>query len=238
MAVARQPRSSRPSPRTPVLVRIYLDRYLRVGEKDRAELLETAAVYDRWFIGEFVPWLEKQLTVKAGAWQQDDLALAAIPAAALRIKDAATTMLLRPAVEWMAVHFRDYWREGWELWRLNRDIANLPTPRRLTMTQAEASQIASYVQRELDAWTTHVDRHTRQVTRAIGQACSMNRTTADFITACTSPDGHVIGFPQGASRYSWHEQIRRFVVGRPRLLAQAAVEYRAARMPEWRPRNG
>jgi len=47
----------------------------------------------------------------------------------------------------------------------------------------------------------------------------------------TAPDGHVVGFRYGNADLSWSEHLRRFTVGRPHMMAAAAVEWRMKHAP-------
>jgi hypothetical protein len=236
------------NPRLRQLIGIYSTHYLGIGKAERKILLRAAETYDAWFLRDFIPWLEKQLTIKAGRWQMDELSIAAIPAAGKRLRDTAASILVRTAVEYSATYFKQFWRDGYKLAALNLEMQEMPAPRKwsgdpagIVLSDPENMEIAGYVQGESSAWRDHLERHVRHMERQIRTACSRGLTTAAFRASALAPDGHVVGFaygaPQGLSkggrsgiaRYSWYELTRRFVVSRPRIMAQSCAVYKLMR---------
>src|SRR5512136_3170631 len=91
------------------LVELYFRHYHGVGVPERKRLLPAADAYQEWFLETFIPWLETQLTIKQGVWQMDDAVAPAIVAAGKQLRDAAATIIVRPAVEYTTTYFKEFW---------------------------------------------------------------------------------------------------------------------------------
>lgn len=214
-----------PPTRMRKLVELLIRQYDKIGRAEMDELLPAAAAYDKAFRGEALPAILATLTIERGHWSEKSGPLV-IPAAGRIVESLAGKALFQPVTEYTVQHFPEFWQAGFDLWRINREMAMLPTPRRIEMSAAESLQVAGYQRAELSAWQDHIARHRRHVERFVHAGCSQGWTTDQFLQNMTAQDGHIVGFRYGNSDISWHEHLRRFAVGRPHMLAAAAVEWR------------
>lgn len=205
--------------------------YARIGAAARAELLPAADNYDLWFTRDAVPQIERNIAVDVGGRWTEKAGPNAIPAAGRIVEEGCSKYIIQPVVDWTLEHFIEFWQEGYGLWRLNREMMLLPTPRRVVMTPAEGDAVAGYQRAEISAWQDHLARHRRHVERFVHAACVQGWTRDLFVRNMTAPDGHTVGFRYGNADLSWHEHIRRYVVGRPHMMAAAAVEWRMKNSP-------
>ena len=217
-------------PRLKKLTDLMIRRYARIGAEEGPELMPAAENYDTWFRTQALPAIEALLVIERGRWTEK-AGPGAIPAAGRIVEEGASKYLMQPVTDWTLQHFRTFWTDGYDLWRLNREMALLPTPKRINVTEPEGNQIAGYQRVELSAWQDHIVRHRRHVERMVHAACVQGWTTAQFLQNMTAPDGHVVGFRYGNADLSWSEHLRRFTVGRPRMMAAACVEWRMRNAP-------
>lgn len=208
--------------------------YARVGASARGELLPAADNYDLWFTRDAVPAIERNVVVGLGGRWTEEGGPNAIPAAGRIVEEGCARYILRPVTDWTLEHFAEFWQAGYPIWRINRDMLRMPTPRRIDIAPAEADQIAGYQRAEISAWQDHAVRHRRHVERFVHAACVQGWTREQFLANMTAPDGHIVGFRYGNSDISWREHIRRYVTGRPRMLAAACVEWRMRHAPTGR----
>ncbi len=218
------------SPRLRKLVDLMLRQYARIGVEERAELMPAAENYDTWFRTQALPAIEALLIIERGKWTEKG-GPEAIPRAGRIVEEGCARYLLKPVTDWTLQHFREFWTAGHSLWRLNREMMLLPTPKRIDLRREEADQIAGYKRAEISAWQDHAIRHRRHVERMVHAACVQGWTTAQFSQNMTAPDGRVVGFRYGNADLSWREHLRRFTVGRPHMMAAAAVEWRMRHAP-------
>lgn len=209
------------------LLRDYHDIYADVGQNVQDELMEAAEIYDEWFHDEFIPWLEGQITISKGAWVLEADSPATVVAAGKRIQRMATQTLVSLVSEWSAQHFPEFYQVGLYLWQINQEIVGIdPDP--VEATEDDANVVGATISSEVAAWQDHIARHVRHVERLVDNGLKRGWTTEQFVEHMTAPDGHIVGFMYGNARLSWHEHLRRYVVGRPKVLAQTALERRAA----------
>lgn len=223
-----------PPTRLRKLIDLQAQTYARIGTAEADELMPAAETYDRWFRMEGLPAIEALLVIDKGRWT-DKGGPGAIPAAGRIVEQGASKYLLQPVTDWTLEHFPGFWQAGHALWRLNREMIMLPNPRRTDILEAEGNQIAGYQRAEISAWQDHIARHRRHVERFVHAAMTQGWTTAQFLQNMTAPDGHVVGFRYGNSDLSWREHLRRYTVGRPRMMAAAAVEWRMRNTPGVKP---
>jgi len=211
------------------LTRIYIDRYLDIPKNADSSPLNLAEEYDRWFTTEYRRLLEAQLTITGGKWQAGETDPAAIRNGGRLAVEGASRIIVNPAVDWVVANYPVFWKQGAEgLYPINLEIQGKPSPKKVKLTQNDITQIKIYAARQASTLQDHAARHRRQVERAIGNGLQFGWTTDRFMEAMTAPDGHIVGFPYGNSRYSWYEHMRRMIVGRSKTLAMAAVEFRMA----------
>ncbi|MFO7957633.1 MAG: hypothetical protein R6X33_11110, partial [Candidatus Brocadiia bacterium] len=186
-----------------------------------------ADIYDEWFRDEFVPWLEGQITIRKGAWALEEDSPGAVVAAGKRIQRVATQTLVGLVNEWSAQHFPEFYRVGLYLWEINQQIVGIdPDP--VEADEDDANVVGATISSEVAAWQQHVAKHVRHVERLVDNGLKRGWTTEQFLDRMTAPDGHIVGFMYGNARLSWQEHLRRYAVGRPKVLAQTALERRAA----------
>ena len=209
------------------LVNVFRQKKARiVREADRTPLL-LADDYADWYRQEFAPWLASQITMEAGRWQPGDPTV--ISQAGQRVLRGATSIILNPLNDWLPIHYPKFWLSGLDLWRVNMEIIGEPTPRKLKLTDAEIDRIAVLVTEEQATQSDHVQRHRRYVERMVSGGLQMGWTLERFMKASTAPDGGIVGYPIGNSRYSWQYHMGLLVTGRSKAIACAAQEYRMSR---------
>jgi hypothetical protein len=208
------------------LVNIYLDRYESVSKTAPKEPMNAAEVYDSWFNGIFRVSLESLLVIKGGQWTAAKEAAGIIRQAGLVVSSGASEILGLVVSDWVTENYPKFWRRGLDLWSLNMEIAGKNPPRSIVITPAEIDQATLLATTEIATMQDHIIRHRRHIERMVGAGIARRWTTERFMQACTCPDGHIIGYSYGNSRYSWYEHMRRMVVGRSRMIAQSANEFR------------
>lgn len=217
-------------PRLRKLIELQARQYAAIGTAKAAELLPAADNYDTWFLEQAIPAIEALLVIERGKWTEKG-GPGSIPAAGRIVEEGAARYLLQPVTDWTLQHFPEFWQAGFDLWRLNREMLLLPTPKRINILEPEAAQIAGYQRAELSAWQDHIARHRRHIERFVHAAGVQGWTRAEFIRNLTAPDGHIVGFRYGNADLSWREHLRRYTAGRPRMMAAAAVEWRMRNAP-------
>lgn len=207
------------------LTDLLIRQYLRIGVAEADELLPAADNYDTWFRTQALVAIERGLIVEKGHYTEKG-GPNAITAAGRLVETAASKYILQPVTDWTLQHFVGFWREGYGLWRLNREMLLLPTPAKIITVKPEMDRIAGYQRAEISAWLGHIAKHRRHVERFVHAATVQGWTQQQFLENMTAPDGHIVGFRYGNADLSWHEHLRRYTVGRPHILAAAAVEWR------------
>lgn len=209
--------------------------YDRIGRAEAGEILPGAAEnYDVWFRTEGIAAIEATQAVAVGGRWTADSPPESIPAAGRLVEEAAARYILAPVTDWTLQHFPEFWRAGHALWRLNREVVMLPTPKRINLLEPEINAIADYQRAEISAWQDHIARHRRHVERFVHSARVQGWTREMFLANMTAPDGHTVGFRYGNADLSWYEHLRRYTVGRPHMMAAAAVEWRMKNAPAGR----
>lgn len=208
------------------LLSLYSRLYLSVGMREAGEVMPAADNYDTWFRTEGVRAIEALVVVRRGRWTTEGSDPNAGVKAGRLVAEAAARFIVDPVTRWSVAHFPEFWRAGWQLWRLNREMFYLPTPRRVAFLEPEIAQVNGYTRGEVAAWQDHVERHRRHVERFVLAALTQGWTTEQFVANMTARDGHIVGFRYGNADLSWHEHLRRYTRGRARMLAQAALEWR------------
>ena len=210
---------------------IYLDKVKSIGKADLPELLKVADVYDEWFRDTFIPYLEKQLTISQGAWQlTDDSAIHTINAGRF-LRTGCVSIVVDGVSQWLSEPEEDpriirFYREGLELWRLNMEALGLPRPKKVKINKRDSTVIKNWLTTFNETWQNHLNKHIRTVNRFIDAGQQNGWTTEKFLDNCVCPDGHIIGFRYGNSRYSWAEHLRRFGKARSKVMAQVAQQER------------
>lgn len=194
--------------------KIYSDLYMAHKE----DLEGVAESYDRWFLGDFADAVKKQCNFKG-----DNLAPTEVEVVSGLVSQTVTnaSRLIYPIVSaYMLEYFDDFYIQGLKLAQLNAQIENRSVD--TTLTDEDKISIELMVNTELTVWKRHIDKHLRQVDRELTGAMQAGRTLDYFLIRMVCPDGHVCAYPYGNSRISWYEHIRRFLAGRPRLVATTA----------------
>ena len=204
----------------------YHDIYADVGTDVQGELTEAADIYAEWFLDKFIPWLESQIVISKGAWTLEADSPQVVVAAGKKVQQAAAQTLVSLVSEWSSTHFPDFYKAGLYLWQINQEMLDI-NPGPVEVTDDDANVVGATIASEVSAWQDHVNRHQRHVERLVDNGLRRGWTTDQFIERMTAPDGNIVGFMYGNARLSWHEHVRRYVVGRPRILAQTALERRA-----------
>lgn len=210
---------------------IYLDRYNRIGTADLPALLEIADLYDAWFEDTFVPTLEKKLTIAQGVWQLTDSSALTTIGAGNILRQACASIVVDGVSRWLSEPEDDprivqFYREGLELWKLNLEAIGTPAPRKTRLNKRDGVVIKNWLTMFNETWQNHLNKHIRTINRFVDGGQQNGWSTAKFMENCICPDGHVIGFRYGNSRYSWFEHLRRFGVARSKVVAQVAQQER------------
>jgi hypothetical protein len=214
---------------------IYLNRYLDVGTADLPELLQLADAYDNWFLTDYIPFLESQLTISKNIWQLTPDSSSTTITAGRYLENGCARIIVSGVDTWLntpveAPKIIDFYKSGVDLWKLNREMLGLKFPRNPKLDKRDADLIKNYLGIFAGTWKNHLNKHLRTVNRFVDTGQMNGWTTQQFIDNCTCPDGHIIGFRYGNARYSWAEHLRRFGVARPKIITQAA-------QAEWMQRN-
>ena len=208
------------------LAGIYLDRYESIPDRASKKPLEMAEIYDGWFNGIFRQSLESILIIKGGRWAGAKEAAGIIRQVGLIVENGIAEILGLAVSDWVTENYPKFWMDGLGLWKINRELEGFNPPRKVEMTPQEVDHVTMLATTEIATMQDHIARHRRHVERMVGAGIARQWTTDRFMQSMTSPDGHIVGFSYGNSRYSWHEHMRRMVVGRSRMVAQSANEYR------------
>ncbi len=210
------------------LVRVFQQKQERIPEEADRTPLELAFDYDAWYRGDFATWLASQLTVENGRWSAST-APTVIARAGQKVLQGVTAVMHNPLTEWIVEEYPRFWMEGLDLWRVNMEMLEKPTPRKLKLESDDLDQIAILAAGEVATQSDHTQRHRRYVERMVQGGLSQGWTMERFIQASTAPDGHIVAYPVGNSRYSWWYQMGLLIKGRSKAVAAAAQEYRIAR---------
>lgn len=213
---------------------IYLDRYNSIGKSDLPDLLLLADEFDKFFLNDYVPFLESRLTIAGNTWQLIPES-SEITVSTGRLLSSATAYIIVDGVNRWLMEPEDkpriieYYRSGVDLWRLNREALGLKYPRKIKLDKDDGILIEQYLGIFNDTFQNHLNKHIRTINRFVNTGQLSGWSTDQFIENCTCPDGHIIGFRYGNARYSWAEHLRRFGAARPKILAQAAQAERMRR---------
>ena len=216
------------------LQNIYLSRYLPTGEADLPELLKLSDEYDIWFMDKYVPFLESQLTISKNVWQSSPDSASITTTTGRFLKNGCARIIVDGVNRWLMTPLDKpkiivYYRQGVDLWKLNREALGMTYPRKTKLDNRDSNLIQNYLGIFNETWQNHLNKHIRTVNRFVNTGQLHGWTTQQFIENCTCPDGHIIGFRYGNSRYSWAEHLRRFGVARSRIMAQVAQAERMER---------
>lgn len=222
------------SPKLIKLQHIYLKRYNAIGASELPTLLNLADAFDTFFLNDYIPFLESQLTIAGGVWQPVPNSAVITITAGRYLKNATARIIVDGVNRWLMEpedkpRIIEFYRSGVDLWRLNREMLELKYPRKIKLDKKDSILIKQYAGIFNGTWQNHLNKHIRTINRFVDTGQMNGWTTQQFIDNCTCPDGHIIGFRYGNARYSWAEHLRRFGVARPKILAQAAQAERMAR---------
>jgi len=208
------------------LTGIYLNRYESIPGSAPKEPLIAADSYDKWFNGMFRQSLESLLVIKGGRWAGAKEAAGIIRQSGLIVENGAAEILGLAVSDWVTANYPKFWLQGLELWKINKEMQGINPPRKVAVTVQESDHVVMLATTEIATMQDHLARHRRHIERMVGAGIARQWTTDRFMQAMTCPDGHIVGFSYGNSRYSWYEHMRRMIVGRSRMVAQSANEYR------------
>jgi len=195
-----------------------------IGKADIDTLLEVGLIFDLRFVNELVPYIESMLTINKGRWQLTEDSTDVVVKSGRKAKEIAS-QTIDLVTDWTIEHFESYYKQGIELWNINRDmIDEQPVP--VKLIEGEPELITSITHREILAWQDHLQRHGIQIERYVRDGMARGWTTERFIELSTCPDGHMIGYLFSNARISWYEHLRRYGAGRPGIMAQTALERR------------
>ena len=183
-----------------------------------SELSGVAEKYDKWFLSEFADMIRLECVFKKGKFQPVEVAvLNNLVQVAVQ---KATAIIYPPVSAYMLEHFDDFYADGLELARLNGEMDGKKIDTKLT--KDDKLSIELMVDTELTVWKTHLEKHKRQLDRELKGAVLAGMTLDSFLMRMVARDSHVVAYPYGNSRLSWSEHIRRFLAGRPRVVATTA----------------
>jgi len=203
------------------LAKDFSDVYYNLPNYKADKMYKAVMAYDRWFIKDMPEIAYKTLRFKGGVLSpltpMDD-----IQALCNLMARKSRDMLLPAITDWTYDYFDDFYRKGIELAQLNGELEGKTIPSNLTKEDKAIIEIT--ITQEIDVWKGHFQKHYRQVERELIGAIQMGKDFDFFLARMTAPDAHIVGFPYGNSRYSWYEHVRRYAIGRPKMVATIAQQ--------------
>lgn len=183
------------------------------------ELKDVAPAYDKWFLGEFSEIVRTQCNFNGEKFAPTppDIInrLVKLPVA------KCNEIIFPPIANYMGEHFLEFYEIGLELSELNAKMDNRTI--NLELKEEDKISVQMLVSTELKVWQNHITKHFRQVERELTGAMQAGTTMDAFLVRMVCPDGHIFSYPYGNSRISWGEHIRRFLAGRPQMVASTAT---------------
>ncbi len=183
------------------------------------ELKDVAGIYDKWFLGEFSDAVRTQCNFNGKKFAPTPPEviniLVKLPVA------KCNEVIFPPIAQYMGEHFLEFYETGLELSKLNAKMDNRTI--NTDLKEEDKISVQMLVSTELKVWQNHISKHFRQVERELTGAMQAGTTMDAFLLRMVCPDGHVFSYPYGNSRISWGEHIRRFLAGRPQMVASTAT---------------
>ena len=194
--------------------KIYKELYMPFKE----ELEGVAEEYDRWFLNEFADIVKTQSNFTGNKFAPTEPEV--IDNIVANTVTKSSEIIFPKVSAYMLEHFDEFYEQGLELAKHNGAMEGKVVDTKLT--DEDKISIQMVVSTELTVWKNHIVKHMRQVDRELTGAMQSGRTLDFFLARMVCPDEHVCAYPYGNSRISWGEHIRRFLAGRPRMVATTA----------------
>lgn len=202
-------------------VKDYLEIYLSLEGYKSKPLYAAVDKFDRWFVKEMPTIAYKMLQFNG-----DVISVKTPPEDVIRLCEMISQKakeIIQPAlIDWVYDNFDDFYKDGIKLANINLSLTKCKD--RAKLDDEDKAMIESICVQEINVWKSHFPKMTRQLERELWGAIYTGRTFDFFMARMTAPDLHIVGFPYGNSRYSWYEHIKRFVVGRPKMVASMAQQ--------------
>ena len=197
--------------------------YMSLEESDAAPVYKAVDNYDRWFLQDIPALVSREFTFEGEQFSGKDEPNKVI-AVSKEIASYAREFIGPAVTRWVTEHFDDFYSRGIDLAVKNGRLEGRTV--RAYLDEVDVNSIELQVRQELDIWREHWVFHERQVQRELVGVVLAKGTVEQFQSRMVARDGHVVGFPYGNSRYSWHEHVRRMVTGRPKQVASIAMQSR------------
>jgi len=197
--------------------------YVALEESDSAPVYKAVDSYDRWFIADIPALVSKAFSFDGDRFSGKDEPDRVVQVS--RETASYAREFLSPAITvWVTEHFDDFYVRGVDMAVQNGLIEGRTVQKHLD--ERDVNSIELQVRQELDVWKGHWVKHERQVERELVGVVLARGTVEQFQTRMIARDAHVVGFPYGNSRLSWHEHVRRMMTGRPKQVAAVAMQSR------------
>lgn len=192
--------------------------YKRLKFAYKADLAGVADEFDAWFNSEFRESVAKQCAFTGSRFAMtapgivDDLVDESV--------QKAYAVIYPKILGYMSAHFAEFYLEGLRMAEANAAMEGLTVD--ISLSDEDKGSIELMYSTEAKVWKSHIEKHRRQLDRELTGAIQARSTLDEFMDRMTAPDGHAVAYPYGNSRISWSEHIRRFLAGRPRMVATTA----------------
>lgn len=197
----------------------YLNIYLALENFKAKPLYKAVDEFDKWFIKEMPIMAYKMLQFNG-----DALSIKTSPDDVIKLTEIITKQakdtLLPVIISWTYDYFDDFYKAGIDLANVNLSLIKNSTP--VKFDEDDKLMIENLCRQEINVWKNHFSKMTRQTQRELWGAIYTGKTFDFFLARMTTPDLHIVGFSYGNSRYSWYEHIKRYAVGRPKMIAATA----------------
>lgn len=197
--------------------------YKALEEHNSGAVYKAVDRYDRWFLDEVPVIVARGFTFEKDRFSGRDKP-DAVMAVAREIAAYAREFLSPAVTQWVTENFDDFYSRGVDMAVKNGAMEGRKV--QAYLDERDVNSIELQVRQELDVWKGHWLKHERQVERELIGVVLARGTIEQFQGRMVAPDGHVVGFPYGNSRYSWHEHVRRMMTGRPKQVAAVAMQSR------------
>ncbi|MCK4521622.1 MAG: hypothetical protein KAU20_03535 [Nanoarchaeota archaeon] len=193
--------------------------YRRLKFAHKEDLSSIADEFDKWFLNDF-----KEMILQQSNWEGKKFALpddeTVVDNLVQESVNAAYRIIYPRIIKYMSDYFAEFFREGLKLADFNARMENDTVENELTEEDKKA--VRMLYNTESKVWRSHIEKHRRQLDRELTGAMLAGSTIDEFIMRFIAPDTHVVAYPYGNARISWSEHIRRFLAGRPRMIATTA----------------
>ena len=192
--------------------------YRKLKFAHKSELNGIAEEFDKWFNGEFKNSVSRQCSFNGDrfAMTPPEIVDGLVAESVAKCRE-----IIYPAIlSYMSAHFVQFYRDGLLMAKANADMENNTVD--LKLSEDDKGSIKLMYSTESKVWQSHIEKHRRQLDRELTGAIQASSKLSSFMSVMTAPDSHIVAYPYGNSRISWSEHIRRFLAGRPRMVATTA----------------